>query len=107
MAYITRIIYSTPTSEKHAKMLIESAASPSYGQTVCVIGAGGFIASWINKLLLERGYTVKGTVKNLGGSFMPCLFHEFELYFIRLCHKNLNYSLILLNIHVCVFFDWC
>ncbi|KAL2927286.1 Cinnamoyl-CoA reductase 1 [Bienertia sinuspersici] len=31
------------------------------GQTVCVTGAGGFIASWIVKLLLEKGYTVKGT----------------------------------------------
>lgn len=36
------------------------------GQTVCVTGAGGFIASWIVKLLLERGYTVKGTVRNPG-----------------------------------------
>ncbi|KAK6915121.1 NAD-dependent epimerase/dehydratase, partial [Dillenia turbinata] len=34
------------------------------GQTVCVTGAGGSIASWIVKLLLEKGYTVKGTVRN-------------------------------------------
>ncbi|KAH7547474.1 hypothetical protein FEM48_Zijuj01G0313900 [Ziziphus jujuba var. spinosa] len=34
------------------------------GTTVCVTGAGGFIASWIVKLLLERGYTVRGTVRN-------------------------------------------
>lgn len=34
------------------------------GQTVCVTGAGGFIASWLVKLLLERGYTVRGTVRN-------------------------------------------
>ncbi|XP_074278917.1 cinnamoyl-CoA reductase 1-like [Silene latifolia] len=34
------------------------------GQTVCVTGAGGFIASWLIKLLLEKGYTVKGTVRN-------------------------------------------
>jgi cinnamoyl-CoA reductase len=34
------------------------------GQTVCVTGAGGFIASWIVKLLLEKGYTVRGTVRN-------------------------------------------
>ncbi|PIA48431.1 hypothetical protein AQUCO_01400787v1 [Aquilegia coerulea] len=33
-------------------------------QTVCVTGAGGFIASWLVKLLLEKGYTVKGTVRN-------------------------------------------
>ncbi|OWM81869.1 cinnamoyl-CoA reductase 1-like [Punica granatum] len=36
------------------------------GQTVCVTGAGGFIASWIVKLLLERGYNVRGTVRNPG-----------------------------------------
>ncbi|KAA8541988.1 hypothetical protein F0562_023140 [Nyssa sinensis] len=34
------------------------------GQTVCVTGAGGFIASWIVKLLLEKGYNVRGTVRN-------------------------------------------
>ncbi|XP_017258650.1 cinnamoyl-CoA reductase 1 [Daucus carota subsp. sativus] len=34
------------------------------GQTVCVTGAGGFIASWMVKLLLEKGYSVKGTVRN-------------------------------------------
>ncbi|EOY26038.1 hypothetical protein QUC31_011903 [Theobroma cacao] len=39
------------------------SSSPS-SQTVCVTGAGGFIASWIVKLLLEKGYTVKGTVRN-------------------------------------------
>jgi len=34
------------------------------GKTVCVTGASGFIASWLVKLLLGRGYTVKGTVRN-------------------------------------------
>jgi len=29
--------------------------------TVCVTGAGGFIGSWIVKLLLDRGYAVRGT----------------------------------------------
>ncbi|XP_077217421.1 cinnamoyl-CoA reductase 1-like isoform X2 [Tasmannia lanceolata] len=33
-------------------------------KTVCVTGAGGYIGSWMVKLLLERGYTVKGTVRN-------------------------------------------
>ncbi|CAN0908138.1 Cinnamoyl-CoA reductase 1 [Linum grandiflorum] len=45
-----------------------AADTPSFiaghGQTVCVTGAGGFIGSWIVKLLLERGYTVRGTVRN-------------------------------------------
>ncbi|KAI3445055.1 hypothetical protein Pfo_001720 [Paulownia fortunei] len=35
------------------------------GKLVCVTGASGYIASWLVKLLLERGYTVKGTVRNL------------------------------------------
>ncbi|KAF6171287.1 hypothetical protein GIB67_036955 [Kingdonia uniflora] len=34
------------------------------GSTVCVTGAGGFVGSWVVKCLLERGYTVKGTVRN-------------------------------------------
>ncbi|KAH0762847.1 hypothetical protein KY290_018920 [Solanum tuberosum] len=34
------------------------------GKVVCVTGAGGFIASWLVKLLLEKGYTVRGTVRN-------------------------------------------
>ncbi|KAH6784863.1 Rossmann-fold superfamily protein [Perilla frutescens var. hirtella] len=34
-------------------------------KVVCVTGASGYIASWLVKLLLERGYTVKATVRNL------------------------------------------
>ncbi|XP_010557405.1 PREDICTED: cinnamoyl-CoA reductase 1-like [Tarenaya hassleriana] len=44
-------------------MGVEESSSSS-GKTVCVTGAGGFIASWLVKLLLDRGYTVKGTVRN-------------------------------------------
>lgn len=33
-------------------------------QKVCVTGAGGFIASWLVKFLLSRGYTVHGTVRD-------------------------------------------
>ncbi|CAL5063662.1 unnamed protein product [Urochloa decumbens] len=33
--------------------------------TVCVTGAGGYIASWLVKLLLARGYAVHGTVRDL------------------------------------------
>ncbi|CAL5011628.1 unnamed protein product [Urochloa decumbens] len=39
-------------------------AASGHGRTVCVTGAGGFIASWLVKLLLEKGYTVRGTVRN-------------------------------------------
>ncbi|KAG2255138.1 hypothetical protein Bca4012_091692 [Brassica carinata] len=34
------------------------------GKVVCVTGASGYIASWIVKLLLLRGYTVKATVRD-------------------------------------------
>ncbi|KAJ0038514.1 hypothetical protein Pint_23939 [Pistacia integerrima] len=34
------------------------------GKVVCVTGASGFIASWLVKLLLEHGYTVKATVRD-------------------------------------------
>nr|XP_043625818.1 uncharacterized protein LOC122597268 [Erigeron canadensis] len=36
------------------------------GKAVCVTGASGFIASWIVKLLLDRGYSVHATVRSLG-----------------------------------------
>nr|UUJ74923.1 cinnamoyl-CoA reductase [Cephalotaxus hainanensis] len=36
------------------------------GKLVCVTGASGFIASWLVKLLLDRGYVVRATVRDLG-----------------------------------------
>ncbi|KAF7094146.1 hypothetical protein CFC21_096480 [Triticum aestivum] len=41
-----------------------TATAMGHGQTVCVTGAGGYIGSWIVKLLLEKGYAVRGTVRN-------------------------------------------
>ncbi|KDO35249.1 hypothetical protein SPRG_00094 [Saprolegnia parasitica CBS 223.65] len=35
------------------------------GETVCVTGGSGFLGSYIVKLLLERGYRVKTTVRNI------------------------------------------
>ncbi|THF95813.1 hypothetical protein TEA_018228 [Camellia sinensis var. sinensis] len=34
------------------------------GKTVCVTGGSGFIASWLVKLLLQRGYTVRASVRD-------------------------------------------
>ncbi|CAI0470979.1 unnamed protein product [Linum tenue] len=59
-----------------------SPAGGGHGQTVCVTGAGGFIASWIVKLLLARGYSVRGTAdlldyNSLGRAISGChgVFH--------------------------------
>ncbi|KAL2956468.1 hypothetical protein AAZX31_18G087400 [Glycine max] len=38
--------------------------SSGAGKVVCVTGASGYIASWIVKFLLNRGYTVKATVRD-------------------------------------------
>ncbi|KAJ0682886.1 putative cinnamyl-alcohol dehydrogenase [Helianthus annuus] len=35
------------------------------GKVVCVTGASGYIASWLVKLLLDRGYTVHATVRSI------------------------------------------
>ncbi|XP_009354190.2 cinnamoyl-CoA reductase 1 [Pyrus x bretschneideri] len=45
-------------------MPADSSSVSGHGQTICVTGAGGFIASWMVKLLLESGYTVRGTLRN-------------------------------------------
>ncbi|KAF3452516.1 hypothetical protein FNV43_RR02949 [Rhamnella rubrinervis] len=37
---------------------------PGAGKVVCVTGASGYIASWLVKYLLQRGYTVKASVRN-------------------------------------------
>ncbi|XP_072997737.1 phenylacetaldehyde reductase-like [Typha latifolia] len=34
------------------------------GKVVCVTGAAGYIASWLVKLLLQRGYTVRASVRD-------------------------------------------
>ncbi|KAM6572867.1 hypothetical protein CsatA_016947 [Cannabis sativa] len=38
--------------------------SSGEGKVVCVTGASGFIASWLVKLLLQHGYTVKASIRN-------------------------------------------
>ncbi|XP_027929072.1 cinnamoyl-CoA reductase 1-like [Vigna unguiculata] len=38
--------------------------STGAGKVACVTGASGYIASWLVKFLLQRGYTVKATVRD-------------------------------------------
>jgi 3-oxoacyl-ACP reductase-like protein len=49
----------------------EASMETEAKKVVCVTGAGGFIASWIVKLLLERGHTVRGTVRDPGKQPRP------------------------------------
>lgn len=49
----------------------------SQSETVCVTGASGFIGSWLVMRLLERGYTVRATVRDPS----PV---SFSLYFFAL-----------------------
>ncbi|PNX74210.1 cinnamoyl-CoA reductase 2-like protein [Trifolium pratense] len=42
------------------------ATNGGANKKVCVTGAGGFIASWLVKLLLSKGYSVHGTVRQPG-----------------------------------------
>lgn len=42
-------------------------------KTVCVTGAGGYVASWLVKFLLRRGYTVKASVRDPGSLLRPKL----------------------------------
>ncbi|XP_066310122.1 phenylacetaldehyde reductase-like isoform X2 [Miscanthus floridulus] len=41
------------------------AAAGDSGRLLCVTGGSGFIGSWLVRCLLDRGYTVHATVKNL------------------------------------------
>uniref|UniRef100_A0A2N9GND1 NAC domain-containing protein n=1 Tax=Fagus sylvatica TaxID=28930 RepID=A0A2N9GND1_FAGSY len=47
-------------SEEESARKMSSGA----GKIVCVTGASGYIASWLVKLLLNRGYTVKASVRD-------------------------------------------
>ena len=44
-------------------------------KTVCVTGGSGYIASWIVKFLLQRGYTVRASVRDPGS--YQLIFHQY------------------------------
>ncbi|XP_008792164.2 phenylacetaldehyde reductase-like [Phoenix dactylifera] len=51
--------------EPQSKRKQEERLEMSSEGRVCVTGGSGFIGSWVIRLLLERGYTVHATVKDL------------------------------------------
>lgn len=55
---------------------------------VCVTGGTGFIASWLIMRLLQRGYSVRATVRTNPGSN---LFHYFPLAPLVSLLNTLNY----------------
>lgn len=51
-------------------------------ERVCVTGAGGYIASWVVKLLLSKGYLVHGTVRDPCNSVFQLLLVFFFFFFV-------------------------
>lgn len=58
-------------------------------KTVCVTGASGYIASWIVKFLLQRGYTVKASVRDLSQFFFFFFFFFLVEWWWWLLHSGL------------------
>lgn len=68
--------------------------SSGAGKVVCVTGASGYIASWIVKFLLNRGYTVKATVRDTSPSRLLSFFCHFFPYYRQMlaasfCRKKI------------------
>ena len=59
---------------RNRNLIIEEDMS----QTILVSGASGYIASHVIKQLLERGYKVIGTVRNLANKEKYQFLYEFD-----------------------------
>ncbi|KAI7750178.1 hypothetical protein M8C21_024575 [Ambrosia artemisiifolia] len=57
----TRESFLTSNSDSNSIIIMEMSG---IGKTVCVTGASGFVASNLVKLLLQRGYSVKASVRS-------------------------------------------
>ena len=58
--------------------LITMPCLSSSNEKILVTGASGFIAAWLVRTLLEKGYTIRGTVRSESkGQYLRQLFAEF------------------------------
>ena len=55
-------------------------AGEGEGMGVCVTGAGGYVASWLVKLLLSKGQKVHGTVQDPGTPFLLLSIKHLSMY---------------------------
>lgn len=72
---LVHVVQTKPAQK--VKQKIEEMMRTEEGKktVVCVTGASGFIASWLVKLLLERGYFVNATVRDLSYSLSLSLYN--------------------------------
>jgi hypothetical protein len=63
---IHKILETAAVTQEITPTSIHNEAEYGMLKQVAVTGAGGFIASWIVKLLLQEGYHVQAAVCNLG-----------------------------------------
>ncbi|KAF8649343.1 hypothetical protein HU200_064338 [Digitaria exilis] len=75
-----RVSRQSSCSPTHPFTKMAPAAGEERKKTACVTGGNGYIASLLIKMLLEKGYVVKTTVRHPGEIIVPhCLiqFHSF------------------------------
>ena len=58
-------------------------------KVVCVTGASGYIAAWLVKLLLQRGYTIKATVRDTSQCFLSLSLSPIYIILL-LCTENIG-----------------
>ena len=52
------------TRSEHSVLFLQSMPAIDKDVKVLVSGANGFLAMWVVRILLERGFTVRGTVRS-------------------------------------------
>jgi hypothetical protein len=58
------LLFNPMPKQRKSSTSRKDAIESSDADLVCVTGANGFLGAWIVKELLERGYRVRGTVRN-------------------------------------------